>query len=112
VQTSASGAELGASRSRGASEAEAWQQSQRAQLGAGRDLTESPKDDVERSDSDFKIVYMDGSSQILKLVERYEINDRWIEFRDARGQLQSVRADDVRRISRLSVKDPTASETP
>jgi hypothetical protein len=55
---------------------------------------------------------MDGSSQILKLVKRYEINGGWIEFRDALGQLQSVRAKDVRRISRLSVKDPTESKNP
>jgi hypothetical protein len=55
---------------------------------------------------------MDGSSPILKLVKRYEINDRWIEFRDALGQLQSVPAEDVRRISRLGVEDPTESEDP
>lgn len=56
---------------------------------------------------DFKIVYTDGSTQILKALNAYTITNRWIEFHDALGQLQSVRADDVRRISRSSVEDLT-----
>ena len=54
--------------------------------------------------------YTDGSSQILTLLKRYEINGRWIEFRDALDQLRSVRAEHVHRISRLSVEDPTEAE--
>jgi hypothetical protein len=60
----------------------------------------------------YKIIYMDGSWQILESVEGYTIERRWIEFRDARGQLQSVRSDDVCRISRLSVKEPTDIREP
>jgi hypothetical protein len=104
-------AERGSSGRPSASEAAAFGLSQDAES-SGPDPTEKPKEDVKRSYTDFKIVYMDGSSPILKLVKRYEINDRWIEFRDALGQLQSVPAEDVRRISRLGVEDPTESEDP
>jgi hypothetical protein len=55
---------------------------------------------------------MDGSWQVLKSVTGYTIEDGWIEFRDAHSQLQSVRSDDVRRISRLSVEEPKPGTVP
>jgi hypothetical protein len=91
--------------------AEEYRASKDAESSAVSDPTEMPKDYVERSGSAFKIVYMDGSSEILESVMGYTIRRGWIEFRDAVAQLQSVRAKDVRRISRLRVEDPTKSET-
>jgi hypothetical protein len=76
------------------------------------DARESARDDRERSGTAFKIIYMDGSWQILKFVKGYTIKDGWIEFCDAHGQLQSVRSDDVRRISRLSVEEPKFGNVP
>jgi hypothetical protein len=61
---------------------------------------------------DLKIVYRDHSTQILKQVADYTIRNRWIEFRDALGKLQTVRADDVSRISWSSVEDPDPSQAP
>ena len=61
---------------------------------------------------DLKIVYRDHSTQILKQVADYTIGNRWIEFRDALGKLQTVRADDVSRISRSSAEDPDPSQPP
>jgi hypothetical protein len=76
------------------------------------DARESAREDREQSGTAFKIIYMDGSWQILKFVKGYTIKDGWIEFRDAHGQLQSVRSDDVRRISRLSVEEPKSGTVP